>query len=328
MKLYRLLLIIILASPAVAGCKKNQAHTNTPANAAFRTVGYLMIDRADIATAAAQIEFTSLTHLNLAFINPDSTGAFADISALPPIIAQAHANHVKVLMSIAGGDIPPYFTSLLVDAKRTAFINSITAWVAQYNLDGVDVDIEGDNINANYGKFVTELGTALSANNKVITAALATWNGSSVPDSALATFNFVNIMSYDKTGPWDPSHPGQHAPYSIAVSDLAYWGSTRHMIKDKLTLGVPFYGYSFGNNSAVESMNFGDIVASFPGAATQDQYNIHGGVTVYYNGIPTIKSKTQLALQQAGGIMIWELSQDATGSNSLLKNIHAVIEGN
>jgi len=200
--------------------------------------------------------------------------------------------------------------------------------VEKYGFDGVDVDIEGDNINANYGKFVTELGAALTASHTVMTAALATWNGSSVPDSALAAFDFVNIMSYDKTGPWDPSHPGQHAPYSMAVSDLAYWGGTRHVPKEKLTLGVPFYGYSFGNSTAVEAMGFGDIVASFPGAATQDQYNIHGGITVYYNGIPTIRSKTQLALLQAGGVMIWELSQDATGSNSLLKNIQGVIDAN
>jgi GH18 family chitinase len=114
----------------------------------------------------------------------------------------------------------------------------------------------------------------------------------------------------------------------MAVSDLAYWATTRTVPKDKMNLGVPFYGYSFGNNNVVESMNFGDIVAAFPGAATVDSYNIHGGTTVYYNGIPTIQNKTRLALQQAGGIMIWELSQDAIGSNSLLKTIHAVIEGN
>ena len=328
MKFYTLVLMAMLASTSTAGCKKTVANTNTPTNTAFRTVGYLMIDRPDIATATAQLDFASLTHLDLAFINPDSTGAFTDNAALVPIVSVAHSNHVKVLMSIAGGDIPPYFTSLLVDGKRTAFIKAIIAMVEKYGFDGVDVDIEGDNINANYGKFVTELGTALTTNHKLMTAALATWNGSSVPDSALAAFDFVNIMSYDKTGPWDPSHPGQHAPYSMAVSDLAYWGGTRHVSKDRLTLGVPFYGYSFGNSTAVGSLNYGDIVASFPGAATQDQYNVHGGVTVYYNGIPTIRSKTQLALQQAGGIMIWELSQDATGSNSLLKNIHAVITGN
>jgi GH18 family chitinase len=326
-KIYRLLLFVLFSSPAVAGCHKSQPAANTHKNTAFRTVGYLMIDRSDIANVVSQIDFTSLTHLNLAFINPDSTGAFADNAAIPTIVTTAHANNVKVLMSIAGGDIPPYFTSLLADGKHTGFIKAIVARVAKYSFDGVDVDIEGDNINTNYGKFVTELAAALAPSGKLITSALASWNGSSVPDSAIAAFNFINIMAYDSTGPWAPTHPGQHSSYTFAESDLYYWGVTRKVPQNKMTLGVPFYGYSFGNN-AVGTMTFGDIVDSFPGAANEDDYNIHGGFTVFYNGIPTIKSKTQLALKKAGGIMIWELSQDATGNNALLKNIHSVIEGN
>jgi GH18 family chitinase len=328
MKLYRLLFILILASPALAGCKKNTGNASNQKNTSFRTVGYLMIDRGDIATVVSQIDFTSLSHLNLAFINPDSTGAFANNSAIPQIVTLAHGNNVKVLMSLAGGDIPPYFTSLLADSKRAAFTNSIAAMVAKYSFDGVDVDIEGDNINFNYGKFVIGLAAALSPNNKLLTAAVASWDGSSVPDSALAAFNFINLMAYDSTGPWAPTHPGQHSSYAFAANDINYWGNTRSVPKNKMNLGVPFYGYSFGPNNAVESMNFGDIVAAYPAAANEDQFTLSNGAIVYYNGIPTIKNKTKLALQQAGGMMIWELSQDDTGNNSLLKNIHAVIAGN
>ena len=45
------------------------------------------------------------------------------------------------------------------------------------------------------------------------------------------------------------------------------------------------------------------------------------GVEQNYNGPATIRRKTELALQLAGGIMIWELSQDARGSDSLLRVI-------
>jgi hypothetical protein len=45
-----------------------------------------------------------------------------------------------------------------------------------------------------------------------------------------------------------------------------------------------------------------------------------------YNGIPTIKSKTNLAYDRAGGIMMWELSNDEnTGANSLVSAIHEVV---
>ena len=41
----------------------------------------------------------------------------------------------------------------------------------------------------------------------------------------------------------------------------------------------------------------------------------------YYNGIPTIKAKTSLAMQQTGGVMIWEIGQDCFNGNSLLNII-------
>jgi GH18 family chitinase len=43
---------------------------------------------------------------------------------------------------------------------------------------------------------------------------------------------------------------------------------------------------------------------------------------VYYNGIPTIQQKTKYAMGNGGGVMIWELSKDASGDLSLLKAIH------
>jgi GH18 family chitinase len=35
----------------------------------------------------------------------------------------------------------------------------------------------------------------------------------------------------------------------------------------------------------------------------------------WWNGIPTIQAKTELALDEVAGIMIWEIGQDAFGSN-------------
>lgn len=54
-------------------------------------------------------------------------------------------------------------------------------------------------------------------------------------------------------------------------------------------------------------------------SANADTWSYYG-----YNGLPTIRSKTNLALDEAGGIMMWELSGDATGNNSLLSAIHEV----
>jgi GH18 family chitinase len=111
----------------------------------------------------------------------------------------------------------------------------------------------------------------------------------------------------------------------MAVEDLAYWSGTRGIAKEKLSLGVPFYGYGFGTN-APEDLSFSQIVTKYLGSQNEDQVTVTGGGIVYYNGIPTIKSKTELALEKAGGIMIWQLRQDAGGASSLLSTINTVIK--
>src|SRR3546814_7222035 len=97
-----------------------------------------------------------------------------------------------------------------------------------------------------------------------------------------------------------------------------------------MVLGVGFYGYGFGPTltSPAVTMNYGEIVAQFPNAQNTDQIELPSGATMYYNGIPTMTRKTELAKSKASGIMIWQISGDATGKYSLLKTIHEVGYGN
>ncbi|MHA4806545.1 glycosyl hydrolase family 18 protein [Flavitalea flava] len=318
-------IFLLIALTALPGCKKNEASAQSGTNDNFKTVGYLLINRPNLMQDMVRVDFSRLTHLNLAFVNPDATGAFPDNPLLPQLVKMAHDHQVKVLLSIGGGEIPAWVTGFLTDDKRAAFVSALTEVVSRYDIDGVDVDLEGSSINEHYATFVADLSIALKAKKKLITAAIATVYGPTLPDEALARFDFVNIMSYDKTGPWNPALPGQHSPYDMAVSDLTYWGKTRGIPKEKITLGLPFYGYGFGANQTTSGMSFGDIIAGYPGAENKDQVTLGDGETMYYNGIPTIRSKAALAVKEAGGLMIWEILQDAQGANSLLKNMNDVI---
>ena len=132
-------------------------------------------------------------------------------------------------------------------------------------------------------------------------------------------------MSYDQTGPWRPNQPGPHSTYAKAEEDLAYWLVTRRVPKEKLSLGVPFYGYCFGTTLG-ESMSYRDIIAKFPGSESLDMVTPESGGVIHYNGLPTIKSKTSLALKKAGGIMIWQLLHDDWGSKSLLAAIESQVQ--
>jgi len=319
---------IVLLMAALISCKKSDATAvkttgTVKAPSGFRVIGYMPAP--DVESGAALIfDYSRINYLNIAFINPDNTGVFPATPGLNAVVTMAHKANVKVMISIGGGSAPAYYSDLIADSKRTDFINRLVDLTVADQADGIDVDLEGARIDNNYEAFVTGLSTALKLKGKLITAAIATGYQSQYTDAALSQFDFLNVISYDKTGPWNPANPGQHAPYDMAVSDLDYWTNTRGIAKEKLSLGVPFYGYGFGTG-APSDISFHDLIDQYPGAENTDQVTVTGGGIIYYNGIPTIKKKTQLAVKSAGGVMIWELSQDATGNKSLLSTIDATI---
>jgi GH18 family chitinase len=265
----------------------------------------------------AGINFAGITHLNYAFFNPDSSGNFAYNACLDSLVKVAHKNGVKVFASIGGGSAPAYYSKLLKDNNRTKLVSKLARLAIDYNLDGIDVDLEGDRIDENYEKFVIELANALKPSNKMMTAAIATVYKDQFTDKALSQFDYVTIMTYDKTGPWRPEQAGPHSPYSMAVEDLDYWANTRKLDKKKMFLGLPFYGYSFGPNGA-SSMSYKDIVSKFPKSEKKDELKMPDGSRLYYNGIPTIQKKVQLAKKNAGGVMFWHIGGDAEGDKSLV----------
>ena len=314
--------IVIMLVVAVRGYNSTHAQPHT-SDKTFRVIGYLPIGQ-DLLAGANAIDYGKITHLNIAFINPDSLGILRKTENLKAVAAIAHAQNVKIMASIGGGSAPAHYHQLLIGDKQAKLISDLVDLAVNSDLDGIDVDLEGGLIDGNYENFVINLAKALRQKNKLITAAIATVYKESFTDKALVQFDFVNIMSYDRTGPWNLSKPGPHAPYEMAVEDLDYWNKTRGISKEKLSLGVPFYGYGFGGQ-APESMSFKNIILKYPGSENQDQLETSGGI-LYYNGIATIKNKTVLALEKSGGMMIWQLLQDPSGPMSLLTAIDSVIK--
>ena len=96
----------------------------------------------------------------------------------------------------------------------------------------------------------------MDKHSKIITAALpAKTRYSKLNDTALNTFDFINIMAYDFTGPWNPTSSGQHSSYNHSLESINFWKYTVGIPSSKLTLGVPFYGYDFTDSSNVRSFN-------------------------------------------------------------------------
>jgi len=273
------------------------------------------------------IEFERLTHVNIAFANPDAQGNFSVEGVnIAPAVNKAHQKGCKVFISLAGGYLTPTqeanWNNLTLLVNRPAFIQKIVQYVQANNLDGVDVDLEWQYVETWYSPFILELKAALAPLGIPLTAALpGNYKYPEITASALDAFDWINMMIYDLRGPWDPSNPGQHSPYYWAEDCIDYW-LNKGVPGQKLTLGVPFYGYDFSVDPVV-AFNYRGIVNQAAANAFIDNVD-----QKWWNGIPTIKAKTELALNEVAGVMIWEIGQDAFGSNiqySLLRAIDEVV---
>ncbi|HWD40889.1 MAG TPA: glycosyl hydrolase family 18 protein [Fimbriimonas sp.] len=279
----------------------------------------------DVDTLMGKVDFSKLTHIDVAFENPiDDEGNLSFNPKDAAVVEKSHAKGVKVLISIGGGGaaenktLQARYFALQSDEKRAGFVAKLAAFVNDHNFDGLDVDLEGPSIGKDYGPFVSDLSKALQANGKLITAAVSQgYGGDKIPNSVLDQFSFVNVMAYDGTGPWNKDRPGQHSSMEYTKANVDYWVG-RGLPKSKTVVGVPFYGYGFGDAYRNGDYSFSEIVTTFPGAENQDQI----GSTIWYNGIPTIKAKAKYVVDEGlGGVMIWSLDADAPAPKSLLDAI-------
>lgn len=327
-KIKLLLKILFLYAGAIVfiGCVSQEGVGNSKSSEesqikVARVVGYLPTYSFG---NSGQIDYCKLTHLNLAFANPDADGNLHIDEDIDAIIKEAQALNpsLVICISLAGGvmteeHIKNWSNLIDIPANRPSFINKILTFIQNHNLHGVDVDLEWDNVTIGYSGFVTELKIVLNKHNKIMTAALP--NNSrfeNISNEALNSFDFINIMSYDRRGPWTSNDPGQHSSSNNSKEGIKFWKDTYGVPKHKLTLGVPFYGYNFTNNE-ITSITYAQVVAAGTEFADKDELG-----KIYYNGRPTIEAKVQLASNEVGGIMIWELGQDSFGEYSLLNTIH------
>lgn len=277
------------------------------------------------------------SHLVLAFVNPTPSGEVVGTDGLAcaptaegasapmvtdaelrALVASAHHSNTKIIASLGGAVIPPCggdWTKLLAAQSRDKVVASVLNLVDRYNLDGIDIDLEGElmtsiDASGNYTPFIRDLASALHARSKMLTAATGSYPGGMLPDSSLGFFDLIGIMSYDAVGPTWGTPGGEHAPYSQAEADLRLW-IAKGVPAERLALGMPFYGRGFG--SYREGWSLAEIASQFgEGQLREDVVGKRCGGCSYitYNGLQTLERKAQLAGAWGAGVMIWEVGQD------------------
>ncbi len=285
--------------------------TPTPVASVFRVVGYVTD-----AVIVETVPFDLLTHINYAFLVPNDDGTFQPLAnrwKIKKLIEQAHQHQVKVVISVGGWGWDAQFEQVAADPqKRAVFIAELTRLVEEIGFDGADLDWEYPDPGAsaqNFLALVTELRAALPP-GKLLTAAVISYGDETalgIPAEVFPLMDYINVMAYDGS---------DHASMAQFEKGLAYWLG-RGLPPEKLVMGVPFYSHP-------DSVIYKKLVAFDPAAAQNDRF-VYNGVEQVYNGIPTIEEKTHIALEQASGIMIWTIEQDAPGDASLLAAINRAV---
>jgi GH18 family chitinase len=291
--------------------------------AGFRIVGYFPSWSGDPTT----IQYRALTHICYAFGAPTMEGGYKpidNVEKLVVVIALAHTTNVKVLLSLGGwndGDTN-VFEKISSDPDLTArFVDATLAELNYYDFDGIDMDWEfpGAASSANFATLMSALSVKLHEAGKELSIAVSAtdWHGRHILDSVIADVDFLNIMAYDDGYGMPPGVP--HSSYWFARNALDYWVSVRQVPREKAILGVPFYGRSLKDR---HSISYFRLRKSDPRASASDVSGEFG-----YNGFDTLRAKAvNLARARAGGIMIWQLNQDASGPESLLNAIFDVVK--
>ncbi|HRR77386.1 MAG TPA: glycosyl hydrolase family 18 protein [Ruminococcus sp.] len=274
----------------------------------------------------SELDLSKLTNINIAFCNPDESGRLhcnIPENRLKNIISDAHSSNVKVFAALGGGGgCDGYLRHLDTPEERAAFNANIMDYCESYDFDGIDLDIElgsHDQIWNYYADWCTELRTLCNERDMEMSTATAQWVAEKVTPDTFALFDFVNVMAYDND---EDSY--SHASYEYAVKCLDYFHKRKKIPEDKLVLGVPFYGRGYTANGELDwdsYMSFADILKNGSEYYNADSYN-----DIAYNGADTMAKKAELS-KGYGGIMIWELTQDAKGEQSLLKVISDTLCG-
>ena len=248
-----------------------------PAFAATKPAIVAYVFPQDAALAPTAIDATRLTRINYAFANIKNgrmvTGFTHDSQNFATLLALKKRNpDLTVLVSVGGWSWSGGFTDIALTARsRALFIDSVVAFLTQYNLDGLDIDWEypglpGDNHRfraedkENFTKLLQELRSRFDRQPRQLYLTIAAGASNEFlahTDMAEVQkyLDTVNLMTYDFYTPSPGETTGNHAalftdpadPRQASADASVQAFEAAGVPPEKIVLGVPFYGHVWGN---------------------------------------------------------------------------------
>lgn len=305
----------------LVGCQIVSPKTTFEEKEDFMVVGYVMVPH-DRLIDVDTLELEGLTDINLAFINPDPRGNFPQREELSILVESLKEKGLRVYFSLGGNYAPAHLKTLMHKANREVFLEQVMNYALRHGFDGLDLSLGHDLIDENFDPFLRTAHKKFQAHGLRITAALSAWSSNKISDKTLSLLDCIYIMSFEKTGPWNPLGFGQHAPMEMVKEDYDYFHNKRNIPSHKLLIGMPLYGRAFGPWTK-QSWGYSKIMERFPEAAHQDRIQLPEGGVLYFNSPKTLMEKVNYSKRiGAAGVMLWSLQDDAKGEDSFLRAIN------
>ncbi|MBY0310057.1 hypothetical protein K2Q16_02860 [Patescibacteria group bacterium] len=245
----------------------------------------------------------------------DNTGCNGYSPAFVAELKRHSKEQYVTISSASAGDMETFLTGALADNTD---ITTLVSFIVDNGLTGIELDFEdfgGWNANAyaNYKTFVTQLGTALRAQNKKLMLA-----GPAIADSteqgwflwryedfATLPVDHMVVMAYDYQFDHGVGEPVAPLDWITRVTN---WAGARYP-KNKLTIGVPSYGYE-GTDGSRPLIRTYDQLKATPGFATAPR-DARSGERIWKN------SGTTYVYQDSESLRLKIAAIKATGVNSI-----------
>ncbi|MDA9594278.1 glycoside hydrolase family 18 protein [bacterium] len=299
-------------------------------------------------------QFKKMTHVSISFLRAANSDGDIKMTNgwenIDEVIAAAHSNNVKVLISFGGGEFKVTSELMGVKENRQNLIRNIIDFMIKHNLDGFDCDWEPSWINDKaemeainnaitnyYIVFIKEFREALDIEfgkgNKLFTAAILNANNIWYSDEKqIAHFpqngwwnylDWVSLMNYDNDV--GDKHATFESVFGVNGS-VAYW-TTFGIPHKKIVTGIPFYARAGWGS---EWLFYKQVIEMNPTISDTLNFIIHNkndsGDKVYgFNGTKVAVQKVAKGKNlNLAGIMFWQLAGDVPSfhKKSLLKEMH------
>jgi chitinase len=303
------------------------------------------------------VRYAHLTHIFHAFIAPTVDGGIEVPAGFlyPELIQTAHANGVKVLPSLGGwGDYSSRFSPMTADtAARRKFVGQLRTFLLANGYDGADLDYEypkNATDRANLRSLVSELRAAFNTVEPPLLLTMAgpstNWSGQWFDLAGMANdFDLIGIMTYDYYGSWTSKAGPNAAVYgSFSTNTEGWWdysvdyyNLTRGVPKQKLLVGIPFYGWMFaasalyGSSTGASQLTYTSIAPKLSQGWTRSwdatglvPYMLNGtqNQLISYDDSASVATKcAYLMTKGVGGTIIWALGQDLIGGTQPLLDV-------